>query len=171
MRYFGMILCGVAIATPSAMASAQAAQVSDWPIAAGSRVRIVSPILGSERQTGTVVMATPDSLIFRRAKQSTTTAISTPNIVKLEVAQGTHRHVAKGALIGFGVGAVVGGILGYATHSSGCKSSGGCIAIDFGPGGDAALAGGILGVLGLVVGGIAGTYQTDTWVPVAVPPR
>lgn len=168
MRLF-RIICLVAFVAPG-LSSAQTEAIREWPIAVGARVRVVSPVLGSKRQTGSVVVATPDTLVFRSAKASTSTAIGTPSIVKLEVAQGTHANKRKGALIGFGVGAVAGAIIGYATHDSGCKdANNACFAIDFGPDGDAAFGAGLFGIVGLVLGTIAGAHQTDTWVPVAVP--
>jgi hypothetical protein len=170
MRYLGMILCGVAIATPSVTAAAQAPQVSDWPIAAGSRVRILSPVLGSERRTGSVIAATSDTLVFRPPNASTSTAIGTPNIVKLEVAQGKHANKRKGALIGLGVGAIAGAIIGYTAYSrSRCDDPEFCFAVDFGRGGDTAFGAGLFGIVGLLVGTIAGTHQTDNWVPVPIP--
>lgn len=163
------IICLVAFAAP-ALSNAQTEAIREWPIAAGARVRIVSPVLGSKRQTGSVVAATQDTLVFRSADASTSTAIGTPNIAKLEVAQGKHANKVKGAVLGLGIGAVAGAILGYTTHKSGCKDQNtGCFAIDFGPGGDAAFGAGLFGIVGLVIGTIAGTHQTDTWVPVAVP--
>ena len=168
MSFYG-IVCLVVCAAPT-VSSAQTEAIREWPIAAGARVRVVSPVLGSERQTGSVVVATPDTLVFRSAKASTSTAIATPSIVKLEVTQGKHSNKRKGALIGLGVGVVAGAIIGYATHDSGCKDPNtACFAIDFGPDGDAALGAGLFGIVGLVFGTLAGMHQSDTWVPVAVP--
>ncbi len=133
-----------------------------------SRVRILSPVLGDREQTGYVVSSTSDTLVFLPAKQSTSTAISTPNIIRIEVAHGTHTQKMNDALVGLLVGAGGGAIIGYATY----KRPRPCdFCIDFGPGGQAAIAGGLGAILGTFVGVIAGSRQTDTWVPVAVPHR
>src|ERR1700686_3339093 len=78
---------------------------SGWAIAAGSRVRILAPVLGDQAQTGSVVSATSDTLVFLPKKTSNSTAIGTPNIVRLDVSAGTHSNKLKGALLGFALGA------------------------------------------------------------------
>lgn len=162
---FVWILCSAALVAPT-LSAAQAGPILDWPIAPGSRVRILSPVLGDQKETGSVVSATSDTLVFRPVKLSTGFAIATPNIVGIEVARGTHSRKLKGALLGFLAGAGAGAIVGYATYKP-TPCNGFCI--DFGPGFDAALAGGLGGILGIVAGTIFGARQTDTWVPVAVP--
>ncbi|GAC1454303.1 MAG: hypothetical protein PVSMB1_03310 [Gemmatimonadaceae bacterium] len=100
------ILCSAAILAPT-LSAAQTTLIPEWPIAAGSRVRILSPVLGDQKETGSVVSATPDTLVFRPAKQSTATAIGTPNIVGIKVARGTHSQRLKGAPAGLLAGAGV----------------------------------------------------------------
>jgi len=103
-------------------------------------------------------------MLFRPAGTSTPFSITTPNIVRLEVARGHHQKKAKGALIGLLVGAAGGAALGAATYQP-C----GCF-IEFGRGGTAAFSGALGGIAGVLIGTlIGGLVGADTWVPVAVP--
>ncbi len=165
MRFI-RVLCSAVLVAP-AMAAAQVAPAPEWPIASGARVRILSPALGDQKQTGSVLSATADTLVFLPAKLSTSTPISTPNIVALDVARGTHSRKLIGALLGFVIGTGGGAAIGYATYKRpSCQTF--CLDI-LGRGGNTAI-GAVLGaVTGAVAGTIAGSGQTDTWVPVAVP--
>jgi hypothetical protein len=167
MRVVAILFCVAGAAAPAQL-SAQTLAVSDWPIAAGSRVRIVSPVFGKRAVTGNVVSATSDTLVFRAVKDSVSRSIPTPNIAKIEVATGTHTRKLGGALLGLFIGAGAGAIVG-ATSYSPSKCTDFCI--DFGRGFDAAVAGTLGAVAGTVVGLIAGSRERDTWVPVGVPPR
>jgi hypothetical protein len=173
MRYVSM-LYAIALAVPS-LSAAQTSSSPGWPVQAGSRVRILSPVLGDERQTVTVVSSTSDALVYRQNSQVAPQTLNNGAITRMEISTGTRAHKAKGALIGLLAGAAVGGIIGYATwQRPTCKDPNslfGCIAIDFGPGGDAAFAGGLGGILGTIAGALIGIHQTDTWVPVTVPPQ
>jgi len=164
----------IALAVP-ALASAQTAGNLMWPVQAGSRVRILSPVLGDERQTVTVVSSTSDALVYRQNSQAAAQTLSSGAITRMEISTGTRAHKAKGALIGLFAGAALGGIIGYATwQRPTCKdpnSPFGCIAIDFGRGGDAAFAGGLGGMLGTLVGALIGIHSMDTWVPVTAVPQ
>jgi outer membrane lipoprotein SlyB len=148
-------------------ASAAAAQpIPDWPIEPGSRVRILSPVLGNRGATGSVVSATPDTLVFRAAKESTSTTIATPNIVSIEVARGTHTNTARFTIAGFLLGAMMGTAIGAATHHSPSYNS-----LDFSQQA-AAFGGGLIGgVAGALVGASIGKRPSDTWVPVTLPGR
>ena len=162
---FVRILCIAAVVAPFP-SGAQAAPIPDWPIASGSRVRILSPVLGDRQQIGNVVSATWDTLVFRPAKQSASTAIGTPNIVRIEVAKGKHTQMGKGAVMGF---LIFGGAFAFmtnATYDSGCHPE--CLWVTTRRG--ETLAAGVLGgLLGAFAGAAVGGRQTDTWVPVAVP--
>ena len=171
MRYVSMVYA-IALAVP-ALAPAQTPGNPEWPVQAGSRVRILSPVFGDKRQTVTVVSSTGDALVFRLSGQAASQRLSSGAISGMEISTGSRAHKAKGALIGLVAGAAVGGILGYATwQRPTCKDPQGfgCIALDFGRSGDAAFAGAAGGILGTIVGALIGTHQTDTWVPVTVPP-
>lgn len=165
---FNRILSAVALILPGIMGGQTPSP--EWPIATGSRVRIFSPVLGDQRQTGVVAASTTDTLVFRpAAKDATPIAIATPNIARIEVASGTHSRKAKGALIGFLVGAGAGALLGAATYKpQPCR--GFCFFEDS-RGFEATLGGLLGGVAGTITGAIIGSRQTDSWVPVAVPRR
>jgi hypothetical protein len=122
-----------------------------------------SPTLG-ERQTGTVISAGDDSLVFQSSKFATRVAVRTSDISRMEVVNGTHRSIGKGALIGF---LVAGGATAAITAATWKKTS----SFDFGRGGDAAFFGGAVGLIGAVVGGIVGSRSKESWEPVAIPRR
>lgn len=164
MRIF-LTLCAAALVAPIALLG-QAEPAPDWPIAAGSRVRILSPVLGKRPATGSVVSATPDTLVFRAAGDSTSTAIYTPHIVAIAVARGTHNNKAVGGFAGFLLGALVGAGIGAATNQPTCTNC-----LDWSQGTAALQLGIIGGVAGAFIGAHLGRHQTDTWVPVAVPAR
>lgn len=162
---FVLMLCLAALVLPT-RAAAQADSVPDWPVAAGSRVRILSPALGKRHVTGDVVSATPDTLLFRTARESTFMAIGTPNIVSIEIARGTHTNTARGGYGGFVLGALVGAAIGAAASPPPCSNC-----LDFSQGASA-LGGGLVGgVIGALVGAAIGKRPSDTWVPVGVPGR
>ena len=145
---------------------AQNAPSGSWPIAAGSRVRVLSPVLGDQAQTGSVGSATSDTLVFLPHKTSSSTAIGTPNIVRLDVSTGTHSNKLKGALLGFALGAGVGAVIGSATYHP-CNN---CFDI-LGRGGNIA-AGSVVGALVGTAGGmLIGSRRSDSWVPVPISPR
>jgi hypothetical protein len=159
-----LTLCAVAALTANPLAGQ--APAPDWPLAPDSRVRILSPALGKRFVTGSVVSATPDTLVFRLDKQSTSTAISTSSIREIGIARGTHTNTGRTGFAGFLVGALVGSSIGAATHPQRCTNC-----LDFGQQ-TAALAGGLAGgVIGALVGVAIGKRPSDTWVPVTVPAR
>jgi hypothetical protein len=171
------------VASPSAAqdvpAPAPDIPASDWPIAAGSRVRIRSALvsdaadrytpLGFRYATGSVVSATPDTLTFRADGDSAaaTAIIPTRRILKLEIAQGTHTNKAKGALMGSLAGLIGGEAFAAITHNS-CEA-GNCDGF-YGPG--VLITGRLVGLLGgAAIGAWMGSRPSDTWVPVKVPRR
>jgi hypothetical protein len=157
------------MATLPAAASAQW-PVESWPPDSGSTVRILSAVLGDQSQKGTVVSAKADTLVFRPAGQLTPFPLATNNIVKLELMRGSHQRKAKGALIGFLVGAAGGAALAAATYKpTPCEFI--CI-IDPGRG-QTTFLGGTLGALGgALLGALLGTVMpAETWVPVVIPHR
>jgi len=164
MRFMAA-LSAVALMAPTALVG-QAEPAPDWPIAPGSRVRILSPVLGKSHATGIVVSATPDTLVFRAAGDSTLTAIYTPHIVNIAVARGTHDNKARGGFVGFLAGAMLGAVIGAAVLQPSCTNC-----LDFSAGAGALAFGAMGGIGGALVGAHLGRHQTDTWVPVAVPAR
>ncbi len=164
MRFI-LALCAAALVGPS-LAAAQPSPVADWPIAPGSRVRIVSPVLGNRYVTGHVIGATSDTLVFRAAKDYTTTAITTPNIVRIDIARGTHTNTARFALGGVLVGALLGAALGGATSKTSCTNC-----LDYTQGATALGYGLLGGLVGGFAGAALGNRPTETWVPVTLPAR
>ena len=159
------ILC-VAVVMTASPSGAQEAPIADWPLAAGSRVRILSPVLGDKQKIGNVISATWDTLVFVPVKQSASTAIATPNIVRIEVAKGRHTQTAKGAVLGLLIFGGAGALTANVSHRD-CHN---CL---WEPGRrfDTVTGGVVCGLLGALVGAAVGGRQTDTWVPVAVPVR
>ena len=168
MRFISMV-CIAALAVPS-LSAAQAADTAPvWPLTPGLRVRVLSPALGGDAKTGNVVSATSDTLVFLPASESFSTALSTPQISRIEVVRGKHARKLKGALLGLLGGAGVGAILAAASYKPPkCAPGVWCLDI-LGQSGET-VAGGVLGgLVGLLVGTIVGSHETDNWVPVAVP--
>jgi hypothetical protein len=161
---FVRILCIAAVVAPFPL-GAQAAPIPDWPIASGSRVRILSPVLGDRQQIGNVISATRDTLVFLRAKQSASTAIGTPNIIRIEIAKGKHTQMGKGAVMGF---LIFGGAFAFMANATYRDCHPNCLWVTTRR--SETLAAGVLGgLLGAFAGAAVGGHQTDTWVPVAVP--
>jgi hypothetical protein len=160
----GSTICAIALIVPT-LSGAQAAPIPDWPIAAGSRVRILSPVLGDRQQIGNVVSATRDTLVFLPAKQSASTAIGTPNIIRIEIAKGKHTQMGKGAVMGF---LIFGGAFAFMANATYRDCHPNCLWVTTRR--SETLAAGVLGgLLGAFAGAAVGGRQTDTWVPVAVP--
>jgi hypothetical protein len=160
------ILLAASLMTP-VLAGAQMAPSPEWPVTAGSAVRVESPVLGSGLHKGSVVTATNDTLLFQPKAATPAIAIATPNIIKLEIARGQHTNKAHGALLGFLIGAGAGAVLGAATYQK-PDCTGFCVYPDsrsF----DATVGAILLGSVGAVVGALMGSHPTETWVPVAVP--
>ena len=169
------LLCVATLVAASPLA-AQNEPASDWPIAEGSRVRIRSPLLanldqfrGAVYSTGSVVSATPDTLIFRADGDSTPTAIlPIRRISSLEIARGTHDNrkfgAGVGAVTGFVAGATIAGLVHLSCGDSGCadgyyREANSTI-------------GGLLGAAaGALIGQWMGRHPVDTWVKVKIPKR
>ena len=168
-----------ALAIVAPVLPAQSSVIPAWPVASGTRVRVLSPMLGDNKQVGVAVSATRDTLSFRREKQPAYTSISTSDIRQLEISQGTHTRRLNGGLIGFLVGAAGGAAIGAATHKDPppCTDLINCVAfslvspLNTSRSGDAILGGIAGGLLGGIVGTLVGSRAVDTWVPVAVPVR
>ena len=158
------IMCAALILSPLS-AHAQQSVNSTWPVATNSRVRIQAPILGAQRQAGTLVAATGDSIIFQPIDQVATRSLALTDITRMEVARGTHTNRWKGALLGF---AILGGAGAAYTAGSWSKDQEGAQFMDMGRWGDAAIVGGFTGILGALTGALIGSRQTDTWVPVQI---
>jgi hypothetical protein len=158
------VLCAGALLAPFA-ANAQQSVGTNWPVASTSRVRILAPKLGEKRQTGTLVSATNDSIVFMPAKGQDYQSLALGDVTHLEVAQGTHTNRWKGTLLGF---AILGGVSAATAALTWREDREGQSFIDFGRGGDAAIVGMSMGLVGGVAGAIIGSRHSDTWVPVHI---
>ncbi len=139
------------------------AQVRSAPLAAGTRVRVTSPLLGTEPRVAIVLARLPDTLAIRYDGTRDSVAVPFAAITELEVSDGAHTRVLKGMGIGFLAGAATGALMGAASY----RGCGGCD-FDIGRGGDAFLGGVAGAVLGPLIGGVAGAiWRTEGWVPVA----
>jgi hypothetical protein len=162
MRFMST-LCAVVLMTPVA-GMAQTSQPDVIQVDSGSRVRVAAPVFGRRKQVGTVVSLTRDTLLLREGADPIFQPVATSEITALDVASGTHTRKGKGALLGFVLGA---GIAGGISAMSWQKTSD----FDFGRAGDAAFYAVPGGLIGAVVGMLAGAQQTETWVPVNLPRR
>lgn len=165
-----------ALAIAAAVLPAQPPVIPAWPVMSGSRVRVLSPVLGDEKKVGVAVSATRDTLSFRQEKQPSYMSISTSDIQQLEIPQGTHTRKANGALYGFLIGAAGGAVLGAATHQApppcdpnvilGCGFQN---ILETSRSQDAFIGGVLLGAVGAIVGALVGSRAVETWVPVRLP--
>jgi hypothetical protein len=119
---------------------------------------------GSESLTGSLVSLDSAGLVIATGKSDTVTA-PRASITAVEVSVGTKSHAGTGALIGLGVGAATGVILGLVSASA---DEGDFVDVSTG----AWTAGvGLAGAaIGAGVGAIIGaTQRSDKWQPAALP--
>ena len=162
MRFAHLVSIAVAIAP--GIAIAQTPTVTDTALHTGSRVRVTSIALGTQRVVGTLVSATSDSVIFTPVGVVSAMSLKTVDVKRLEVSRGRNRHLWKGPLIGFLVGA--GLTAGYAAATWDKNNTN---FIDFGRWGDAGLAAIPGGLVGLLVGSIFGAREVESWKTVPLP--
>jgi len=136
---------------------------TDPPGLSGSRVRLLAAPLGPRKLTGTLVEMRGDSVLFAADHQSVRTLIPTASLTGIEVSRGMHSHVWRGAGIGFLVGALAGGVVGYSLAHRPPSDDG-----DYGPlvGAVGAV---IVGSVGIAVGAVVGTRQTERWERLPLP--
>lgn len=136
-------------------------------LAAGTRVRLVTPSLQADHQLARIVSADKDSIVFRSDAYPVTRSLAVSDIERIDVSGGSHRQTGRGALMGLAIGGGTGIVLGLATYEP-------CTSWCFGPssrGESAALAGGVLGIIGAVTGGLIGAFhKKEEWKPLAVKP-
>ena len=163
MKLVALVL---AFALTTAQALAQARQIVGWPPSAGSRIRVESPFL-DKRRVGTLISAGDDSIVFNTSSVSNPVVLPTSRVTKMEVARGTHRNIGKGAVLGF---LIVGGVSAALAAGSWSKEDAQVIP-DFGRGGDAAIVGVSMGLIGAAVGAVIGLHSTDRWERVPLPSK
>jgi hypothetical protein len=173
MRFIST-LCAVVLATP-VIGMSQVSQPDVAPVDVGSRVRIAAPVFGPEKQVGTVVSLTRDTLVLRHGANTAFQPVATSEITALEVFGGAHTRKAKGAFWGLLIGTGTGAILGYTTYQEPkCGDEMFGCGIMFGPdskGSNAAFSAVAGGLLGALAGTIFGMHATETWVPGTVGAR
>jgi hypothetical protein len=168
---FASLLFTIVVAVPSALHS-QDALVRAWPVAVGSRVRVLTPAFGEEE--GTAVSVTRDLLVLRPTDDTAYQPIPLAQITKLDVSTGTYSRKGTLAGVGFLFGAGVGAILGAVSYPKPTCDSRveTCFNNLVGPGSrksSAIVGGAILGLLGAAVGAFVGAQPSDTWAPVTLP--
>ncbi len=89
-------------------------QAATTTLAPGARVRVRQ---GDQSLTGTLVSLDSAGLVIATGKSDTVTA-PRASITAVEVSTGTKSHAGKGALIGLGVGALTGVVVGIAASGS-----------------------------------------------------
>ncbi len=111
MRYAMAMLLGLSFGA-SHVLHAQSA------LRSGQRVRITSSHYRLDSEVGHVISSTTDSLIVQldRVRTEQTLALSLAALDRVDVSRGTRHRTQRGALIGLGVGAAVGLVVGFATY-------------------------------------------------------
>ena len=165
MKIFALTIVGLIVTAHAAVAQSAAS----WPLPAGVRIRVESPTFANRKQTGTLLSASADSIVFRPVDLTNSIGLPTAAVSRMEVRTGTHTRRLKGMLVGLAVAGGAGFALTAATWT---KPKNPCfMCMDFGRWGDAAFVGGFTGIVGALGGLIVGSRATDSWEPVDVPRR
>lgn len=143
------------------LAASVHAQAAESTLAPGARLRVRQ---GDQSIIGTLVSLDSAGLVIATDKSDTVTA-PRASITTVDISTGTKSHAGKGALIGLGVGAVTGVVVGLAASGS---DNGGFL--DFSSG-EWAVGVGLTGaVFGTGLGAIIGAFiHTDKWSPTVLP--
>jgi hypothetical protein len=133
------------------------------------RVRLTSTRLGFQRQLGSVVSASADSVTV--ALTTDTAAIALADLDRLELSRPGGRRTGRGALLGLFWGAFTGLGVGLFTYQECVPSSFFDCLLAPKSQGEAALEGSVmLGILGTAIGTIAGALtHGERWIDVRVP--
>ena len=159
----GLATAFVLIVIPAA-AKGQSVRIDALSLHAGARARILAPTADSKYTLITVISASPDSLRYSLEPSLDTKSLAWQQISKMEASIGSHRHVGRGAGIGFLVGLIGGATLGAQASKGGTREGNELKAV-------ATLVNGLLGgALGGFGGAVIGyTQRTEDWVPVILP--
>jgi len=157
----GCIGIAVGLVASAALRSLSAQQLPE--VRPGQRVRVTAPSAGLHQAVSTVEALSASELTLLRERlhergwvDTLHVRVALDSVRRVEVSTGQHSHEWTGA----GVGAVVGGTVGYMIgQRRKCSCCGPCYSAEGG-----ALLG---GVVGAVVGGLIGDgIRTDEWLPV-----
>lgn len=163
-RVFVILSVIVALTALPASSPAQPTASPATPIAAGTRVRVSAVQLG-DAITGVVVSHSADSLVVKSDRDSSTVALASAQVARLDVSRGRHTQKFKGAKIGWMSGASIGALVGYAMYEDPHCGGESWFCIDFGPGFDAAVGATLLGTVGVLVGAMVGSIEREQWRP------
>jgi hypothetical protein len=131
-------------------------------VAEGDRVRVtLRHGAAARRLVGRITAVGRDTLFLNAEGQTAPMAIPKATIEKLEISTGQHGNAGRGALIGLGVGAIGGGIVGAADASHCNNSQSFCL---FSSGGEMAIVATVFGAIGTVLGAVVGAIsRSDRW--------
>ena len=135
-------------------------------ISGGQRVR-VGTAASREPVIGTLIARRSDSLVIGRERD--TIAVRRSDLWLVDLSLGTHHEVKKAMRNGMVVGAALGAIVSAVTWKPCVETVYGSCFLSSSNAGDAAVVGGIIGIVpGLLVGAIAGVaIKSEKWVPVS----
>jgi hypothetical protein len=140
------------------------AQTSDLP-PAGARVRVKQSEYGAGWLEGKLIELSADSAAIALTRTADTVRFATGRLVPVEVSQGLRARSGKGALLGLGIGAGTGLILGIAASAEDCT---GFCPVEVGPAeifGVSVLLGGVGAGIGALIGSRS---RSERWRPVNV---
>ena len=121
----------------------------------GTRIRVTSPSDDLKGHVTTVTDVRGDSIVVAGRAGSRTIALT--DVTALDVSAGRRMQILPDALIGFGLGAITGFVIGASTYEEGSFFSNS-------PAAEGAFAGALMGAMGLVTGGVVGIFhRKDRW--------
>ena len=148
VRAVGVLILSLGL--PASMAG----QAADSP-EIGARVRVRLPGHGAGWLQGHLAMLSADSAAIALTETPDSVRFATASAERVEVSQGRHSHAGKGAVVGLGVGAATGLILGLAASAEPCEDL--CM-YEVGPG-EIAGATVMLGAVGAGIGALIGSFS------------
>lgn len=131
---------------------------------AGARIRVTAPRDDLRKHVTTVLEVRDDTIVVASRAGSRTVAVD--NITELDVSTGTRGHMLRDGAIGFGLGAVIGGVL-MKSASDDCPGGGeyGVCGVPVSESEATALGAAVYGGLGLLAGVAVGAFldRSDRW--------
>lgn len=128
----------------------------------GTRVRVTTPFVRREAATVASVGTESMAIVPDRPPRDTLSLLLV-ELRRLEVSVGKKRDTWRGVGLGAIAGGILGAVLGAVSYRRPeCDSIAfGCGVAEYGPGGQAAIAGALGAIAGGVVGGIIGSQHTS----------